>query len=81
MTDIKYKAINGYSGTLDILGEGDDSSNLLDIMMPGWTALDVQEDQETNNIPIIMLSAHDLDNILTKRGRRLCSVKLFNFRN
>ena len=61
-----YKANNAEEG-LDILGNNQIHLVLLDIMMPGMDGLQMcKKVRETNNIPIIMLSAKstDLDKIL-----------------
>ncbi len=61
-----FKAGNALEG-LDILEKEDIHMCLLDIMMPGMTGLEMcKKIRETNNIPIIMLSAKstDLDKIL-----------------
>ena len=60
------KASNAQDG-LDILNKEDIHLCLLDIMMPGMNGLEMcKKIRETNNIPIIMLSAKstDLDKIL-----------------
>ena len=60
------KADNAEEG-LEILGKEDVHLVLLDIMMPGMNGLEMcKKIRETNNIPIIMLSAQstDLDKIL-----------------
>ncbi len=60
------KADNAEEG-LEILGKEDVHLVLLDIMMPGMNGLEMcKKIRETNNIPIIMLSAKstDLDKIL-----------------
>ena len=60
------KADNAEEG-LEILGKEDVHLVLLDIMMPGMNGLEMcKKIRETNNIPIIMLSARstDLDKIL-----------------
>ena len=61
-----FKASNAQEG-LDILEKEDIQMVLLDIMMPGMSGLEMcKKIRETNNIPIIMLSARstDLDKIL-----------------
>ena len=61
-----FKASNAQEG-LDILEKEDIQMVLLDIMMPGMSGLEMcKKIRETNNIPIIMLSAKstDLDKIL-----------------
>ncbi|MFR2764412.1 MAG: response regulator transcription factor [Clostridium sp.] len=61
-----FKASNAQDG-LDILDKEDIHLCLLDIMMPGMNGLEMcKKIRETNNIPIIMLSAKstDLDKIL-----------------
>lgn len=61
-----FKATNAQEG-LDILAGEDIHLVLLDIMMPGMNGLEMcKVIRETNNIPIIMLSAKstDLDKIL-----------------
>lgn len=61
-----FKAANAQEG-LDILDKEDIHLCLLDIMMPGMNGLEMcKKIRETNNIPIIMLSAKstDLDKIL-----------------
>lgn len=61
-----FKASNAQDG-LDILNKEDIQLCLLDIMMPGMNGLEMcKKIRETNNIPIIMLSAKstDLDKIL-----------------
>lgn len=61
-----FKASNAQEG-LDILDKEDIHLCLLDIMMPGMNGLEMcKKIRETNNIPIIMLSAKstDLDKIL-----------------
>ena len=61
-----FKANNAQEG-LDILNKEDIHLVLLDIMMPGMDGLEMcRKIRETNNIPIIMLSARstDLDKIL-----------------
>ena len=61
-----FKAENAKEG-LDILDRENIHLVLLDIMMPGMDGLEMcREIRETNNIPIIMLSARstDLDKIL-----------------
>ena len=61
-----FKASNAQDG-LDILDNEDIHLCLLDIMMPGMNGLEMcKKIRETNNIPIIMLSAKstDLDKIL-----------------
>ena len=61
-----FKASNAQDG-LAILGKEDIHLVLLDIMMPGMNGLEMcKKIRETNNIPIIMLSAKstDLDKIL-----------------
>lgn len=61
-----YKANNAEEG-LEILEENTIHMVLLDIMMPGMDGLEMcKKIRETNNIPIIMLSAKstDLDKIL-----------------
>ena len=61
-----FKASNAKDG-LDILNKEDIHLCLLDIMMPGMNGLEMcKKIRETNNIPIIMLSAKstDLDKIL-----------------
>lgn len=61
-----FKANNAQEG-LDILEKEDIQMVLLDIMMPGMDGLEMcKKVRETNNIPIIMLSARsaDLDKIL-----------------
>ena len=61
-----FKASNAQDG-LDILNKDDIHLCLLDIMMPGMNGLEMcKKIRETNNIPIIMLSAKstDLDKIL-----------------
>lgn len=61
-----FKANNAQEG-LDILEREDIHLVLLDIMMPGMDGLEMcKKIRETNNIPIIMLSARstDLDKIL-----------------
>ena len=61
-----FKASNAQAG-LDILEKEDIQMVLLDIMMPGMSGLEMcKKIRETNNIPIIMLSAKstDLDKIL-----------------
>ena len=60
-----FKASNAQDG-LDILDKEDIHLCLLDIMMPGMNGLEMcKKIRETNNIPIIMLSAKstDLDKI------------------
>ena len=66
---------------LDILDRENIHLVLLDIMMPGMDGLEMcRKIRETNNIPIIMLSARSTD--LDKnsgtgdRGRRLCGKAL-----
>lgn len=61
-----FKASNALEG-LDILEKEEIHMCLLDIMMPGMSGLEMcKKIRETNNIPIIMLSAKstDLDKIL-----------------
>lgn len=61
-----FKASNAQDG-MDILNKEDIHLCLLDIMMPGMNGLEMcKKIRETNNIPIIMLSAKstDLDKIL-----------------
>lgn len=61
-----FKAENAEKG-LEILADQDIHLVLLDIMMPGMNGLEMcRKIRETNNIPIIMLSAKstDLDKIL-----------------
>ncbi len=61
-----FKATNAQEG-FDILEKEDIALAILDIMMPGMNGLDMcKQIRETNNIPIIMLSAKstDLDKIL-----------------
>ena len=60
-----FKADNAQDG-LDILDKEDIHLVLLDIMMPGMSGLECKKIRETNNIPIIMISAKstDLDKIL-----------------
>jgi DNA-binding response OmpR family regulator len=61
-----FKANNAQDG-LGILEKEDIQMAILDIMMPGMTGLEMcKKIRETNNIPIIMLSAKstDLDKIL-----------------
>ena len=61
-----FKASNAQDG-LDILDKEDIHLCLLDIMMPGMNGLEMcKKIRETNNFPIIMLSAKstDLDKIL-----------------
>ena len=61
-----FKANNAKEG-LEILDQEDIHLVLLDIMMPGMDGLEMcRKIRETNNIPIIMLSAKstDLDKIL-----------------
>ena len=61
-----YKASSAKEG-LEILEEEEIHMVLLDIMMPGMDGLEMcRKIRETNNIPIIMLSARstDLDKIL-----------------
>ena len=61
-----FKANNAQDG-LDILDKEDIHLVLLDIMMPGMSGLEMcKKIRETNNIPIIMISAKstDLDKIL-----------------
>lgn len=61
-----FKANNAQEG-LDILAKEEIHMVLLDIMMPGMDGLEMcKRIRETNNIPIIMLSARstDLDKIL-----------------
>ena len=61
-----FKAENAAMG-LEILNREDIHLVLLDIMMPGMNGLEMcKKIRETNNIPIIMLSAKstDLDKIL-----------------
>lgn len=61
-----FKASNAQDG-LDILNKEDIHLCLLDIMMPGMNGLEMcKKIRESNNIPIIMLSAKstDLDKIL-----------------
>ena len=61
-----FKASNAQDG-LDILNKEDIHLCLLDFMMPGMNGLEMcKKIRETNNIPIIMLSAKstDLDKIL-----------------
>lgn len=61
-----FKANNAQGG-LEILDKEDIQLCLLDIMMPGMNGLEMcKKIRETNNIPIIMLSAKstDLDKIL-----------------
>lgn len=61
-----FKAENAEAG-LSILDKQDIHLVLLDIMMPGMNGLEMcRKIRETNNIPIIMLSAKstDLDKIL-----------------
>ena len=61
-----FKANNAQDG-LDILDKEDIDLVLLDIMMPGMSGLEMcKKIRETNNIPIIMISAKstDLDKIL-----------------
>ena len=61
-----FKASNAQEG-LDILEKEEIQMVLLDIMMPGMSGLEMcKKIRETNNIPIIMLSAKstDLDKIL-----------------
>ena len=64
--DKVYKANNAMTG-LEILEQEEIHLVLLDIMMPGMDGLEMcKKIRETNNIPIIMLSAKstDLDKIL-----------------
>ena len=64
--EIKQKAENALKG-LEILEKEEIHLVLLDIMMPGMNGLEMcKKIRETNNIPIIMLSAKstDLDKIL-----------------
>ena len=76
-----FKASNAQDG-LDILNKEDIHLCLLDIMMPGMNGLEMcKKIRETNNIPIIMLSAKstDLDKILGLRtGADDYVVKPFN---
>ena len=76
-----FKAENAVKG-LEILEKEDIHLVLLDIMMPGMNGLDMcKKIRETNNIPIIMLSAKstDLDKILgLGTGADDCVVKPFN---
>ena len=76
-----FKASNAQDG-LDILDKEDIHLCLLDIMMPGMNGLEMcKKIRETNNIPIIMLSAKstDLDKILGLRtGADDYVVKPFN---
>lgn len=61
-----FKANNAQAG-LEILEKEDIQMAILDIMMPGMSGLEMcKKIRETNNIPIIMLSAKstDLDKIL-----------------
>lgn len=61
-----FKASNAQEG-MDILEKEDIQMAILDIMMPGMSGLEMcKKIRETNNIPIIMLSAKsaDLDKIL-----------------
>ncbi len=61
-----FKASNAQEG-FDILGKEDIHLVLLDIMMPGMDGMEMcRKIRETNNIPIIMLSAKstDLDKIM-----------------
>ena len=56
-----FKASNAQDG-LDILNKEDIHLCLLDIMMPGMNGLEMcKKIRETNNIPIIMLSAKSTD--------------------
>lgn len=67
-----YKASNALEG-LEILEKETIHLVLLDIMMPGMDGLEMcRKIRETNNIPIIMLSARsaDLDKILGTGNRR-----------
>jgi len=60
-----FKATNALEG-LEILEKEDIHMAILDIMMPGMSGLEMcKKIRETNNIPIIMLSAKstDLDKI------------------
>ncbi len=76
-----FKATNAFDG-LAILEEQDIHLVLLDIMMPGMTGLEMcKKIRETNNIPVIMLSAKsaDLDKILgLQTGADDYVVKPFN---
>ena len=76
-----FKASNAQDG-LDILNKEDIHLCLLDIMMPGMNGLEMcKKIRETNNIPIIMLSAKstDLDKILgLGTGAEDYVVKPFN---
>lgn len=76
-----FKATNALDG-LAILEEQDIHLVLLDIMMPGMTGLEMcKKIRETNNIPVIMLSAKsaDLDKILgLQTGADDYVVKPFN---
>lgn len=61
-----FKANNAAEG-LDILGQNEIHLVLLDLMMPGMDGMEMcRKIRETNNIPIIMLSAKstDLDKIM-----------------
>lgn len=65
--DIKYLKLKNAEAGLSILDKQDIHLVLLDIMMPGMNGLEMcRKIRETNNIPIIMLSAKstDLDKIL-----------------
>ena len=69
-----FKANNAKEG-LEILDQEEIHLVLLDIMMPGMDGLEMcRKIRETNNIPIIMLSAKstDLDKILGLGTGRLC---------
>ena len=60
-------AVHDGATALDYAGTGDYDAIILDIMMPGMDGLEMcKRIRETNNIPIIMLSARstDLDKIL-----------------
>ena len=75
-----FKAENAAKG-LEILGKEEIHLVLLDIMMPGMNGLEMcKKIRESNNIPIIMLSAKstDLDKILGlgTGARRLCGEAL-----
>ena len=75
-----FKAENAREG-LEILEKENIHLVLLDIMMPGMNGLEMcRKIRETNNIPIIMLSAKstDLDKILDLNGADDYVVKPFN---
>ena len=66
-----FKANNAKEG-LEILDQEEIHLVLLDIMMPGMDGLEMcRKIRETNNIPIIMLSAKstDLDKTIISRSR------------